>query len=91
MALSTALRTIYQERHDRYEALLLSALDYYDLILAGKGMESFKFDSGDSMSWAKYTDPAEFLLKVIKSIEASIDHYRNALNCTGIVKLNLRR
>ena len=85
------LRTIYLERHDRYEALLVKALAYYDFLMDAEGMEAMKFDSGESMSWAKYTDPAEFLTKVINPIEAQIDLYRNKYNGTGIVKLNLRR
>ena len=89
--LSAELRTIYQTRHDGYEAQLILALDYLDNILAGDGIESGKFDSGEAMSWWKYTKPDDFLLKVIRPIEAQIDHYRNKLNGTGIVRLNLRR
>ena len=86
-----SLRTIYLERHDRYTALLVTALEYYDFLMDTDGIESMKFDSGESMSWAKYTDPSEFLLKIITPLEAKIDHYRNKYNGTGIVKLNLRR
>ncbi len=89
--ISSNLRAIYLERHTRYEALLVKALDYYDFLMDTDGIESMKFDSGESMSWAKYTDPSEFLLKIINPLEAKIDYYRNKYNGTGIVKLNLRR
>ena len=89
--LSSELKAIYQERHDKYATLLVSALEYFENGLSSEGLESFKFDSGEAMSWARYSDPGDFLQKVINPIEAKIDHYRNKLNGTGIVKLNLRR
>lgn len=89
--LSSNLKAIYQERHDKYEAQLILALDYFDAIMAGEGIESGKFDSGEAMSWWKSVDPGDFLKKVIRPLESQIDHYRNKLNGTGIVRLNLRR
>ena len=88
--LPTTLRTHYQARYDLYVARLVLAEAYFDSLMDTEGTESFKFDSGEASSWAKYTKPDDFL-KVLRSIEAQIDHYRNRLNQTGIVRLNLRR
>lgn len=87
----SALKAHYQQRYDSYIARLEKAEAYYDYLMGSEGMESFKFDSGEAMSWAKYTNPSDFLLKVIQPLEAWVDHYRNKYNCTGIVRMNLRR
>lgn len=91
ICLTAELQTLYTERLAKYEARLILADTYYEALMSSEGMESLKFDSGEAMSWAKYTDPSVFLQKVIYPLEAWIDHYRNKLNGTGIVKLNLRR
>lgn len=88
--LTTELKTFYTERKAFWESLLVKAELYYEHLLSSEGLESFKFDSGEAMSWAKYTDADKFL-KVIGNIETQIGHYRNKLNGTGIVRLNLRR
>lgn len=89
--ISTTLKDIYQERLDKWEELLTKALEYYEFLLNTEGAESFKFDSGEANSWAKYSDASTFQNKVIVSIEGWIDYYRNKVNGTGIVRLNLSR
>jgi hypothetical protein len=85
------LYTYYEGRYDYYVALLALAESYYnDILVNGEGLQSGKFDSGEANTWWQYTDPDKFQ-KVISRIEAQIDHYRNKLNNTGVVKLNLRR
>jgi hypothetical protein len=86
----TSLITIYQARLDAWEALLVEALAYYEFLLGTEGTSSFKFDSGEASSWARYTEPEKFQ-KVITSIESQIDYYRNKVNGTGIVRLNQSR
>jgi hypothetical protein len=88
--LDPTLKAYYQARYDYYVALLVKAEAYYDYLMGSEGFESFKFDSGEAMTWAKYTEPADFL-KVIGTIESKIDYYRNKINGTGIVRLNLAR
>lgn len=83
------LYTYYSGRYDYYVALLASAETYYEYLLNSEGMESLKFDSGEASTWAKYTDANKFQ-KVIASIEAQIDYYRNKLNNTGVVQMNFR-
>jgi hypothetical protein len=89
--ISTNLKNIYQTRLDKWEELLEKALTYYEYLLSTEGAESFKFDSGEASSWAKYSDAGTFQNKVIANIESWIDYYRNKVNGTGIVRLNLSR
>lgn len=85
-----SLTTIYQARLTYWEGLLTDALTYYEFLLGTEGTSSFKFDSGEASSWARYTEPEKFQ-KVITSIEGQIDYYRNKINGTGIVRLNQSR
>lgn len=87
----STLRTIYQERLDYWTDLLTKALAYYEFLLGTEGAVSFKFDSGEGSSWAKYSDADKFQNKVIGAIENWVDYYRNKVNGTGIVRLNLSR
>lgn len=89
--LTTVRKAEIQARLDKYTARLALAETYFDFLMDSEGMESFKFDSGEAMSWAKYTKIDEFLLKVVYPLEAFIDHYTNKLNGKGIVRLNLSR
>ena len=89
--ISSTLQTIYQERLDYWTALLTKALAYYEFLLGTEGAESFKFDSGEASSWAKYADASTFQNKVIGAIESWIDYYRNKVNATGVVRMNLSR
>ena len=67
--------------------------DWADYMLNAyhEGIESGKFDSGESMSWWKYSDPTKFYQQVVVPKKLMLDHYRNAFNGTGIVRLNLSR
>ena len=89
--LTSTRKTQIQARITKWEARRDLAETYYEQILAGEGVESGKFDSGESMSWWKYTDPSTFMLKVIAPIDQWLDYYRNQLNGTGIARLNLNR
>ena len=89
--ISPTLRATYQTRLDKWEELLDKALTYYEYLLGTEGAESFKFDSGEASSWAKYTEASDFQNRVIVSIEWWIDYYRNKINGTGIVRLNQSR
>jgi hypothetical protein len=89
--ISSALLATYQERLDYWTALLTKALAYYEFLLGTEGAVSFKFDSGEASSWAKYTEADVFQNKVVDSIERRIDYYRNKVNCTGVVRLNQSR
>lgn len=89
--LTAARKTQIRRRIAEYEARKALAETYLEHILSGEGVESGKFDSGEAMSWWKYTDPSDFLLKVITPIDQYLDYYRNQLNGTGVVRLNLCR
>ena len=89
--LTTTRRTQIEARIAEYEARKALADTYYAQILAGEGIESGKFDSGEAMSWWKYTDPSQFLIKVIAPIDQYLDYLRNQLNGTGIVRLTQSR
>jgi hypothetical protein len=88
--LSSTRKAEIEARITKLEARLTLAENALDGLLSAEGIESFKFDSGEAMSWAKYYK-AEELRKLISNIEANLDYYRNKLNGTGIVRLNLRR
>jgi hypothetical protein len=87
--ISSSARARYQARLDRYEDLLDKAILYYESLLDTEGAESFKFDSGEASSWAKYTRPEVFQNKVIVPLESWISHYQDKLECKGIVQLGL--
>lgn len=87
--ISSTRRAFYQARMESWESRLTSAETYYEFLMSTEGASSFKFDSGEASSWAKYTEPDVFMDKVIAPIEAWIDHYRNKMNGTGIIRLNL--
>lgn len=89
--LTSTRQTQIQARITEWEARKALADTYFEFLMGSEGMESFKFDSGEAMSWAKYTDASEFLLKVIAPIDQYLDYYRNQLNGTGVVRLNLYR
>lgn len=89
--LTSTRKAQIETRIAEYEARKALADTYYAQILAGEGIESGKFDSGEAMSWWKYTDPSQFLIKVISPIDQYLDYLRNQLNGTGIVRLNLSR
>ena len=89
--LSTARKAEIQARIDSYTARLALAETYLAEVFSGEGIESGKFDSGEAMSWWKYPNAAEFLLKVIHPLEQYIDYYTNKLAGKGIVRLNLNR
>lgn len=89
--LNSTRRTQIQARITEWEARKALADTYFEFLMGSEGMESFKFDSGEAMSWAKYTDASQFLLKVISPIDQYLDYYRNQLNRNGIVRLSLKR
>ncbi len=89
--LTSKRKTQIEARITEWEARKALAETYYASLMAGEGIESGKFDSGEAMSWWKYTDASEFLLKVIAPIDQYLDYYRNQLNHTGVVRLNLSR
>lgn len=89
--LTSELRTYYNERIAFWTATLIKAEENLAKILTeSEGYDSLKFDSGEAMSWAKFQELQKAEKSVI-SAEGWISHYRNKLNGTGIVKLNLRR
>lgn len=88
---SSSAKARHLARATKYEAMLDKAYLYFDYLMGTEGTESFKFDSGEANSWAKYTKPDEFLKGVIRPLEAAIDSLRNAYNGTGVVRLNQSR
>lgn len=89
--LNSTRKTQIQARITEWEARKVLAEAYYVHIMSGEGIESGKFDSGEAMSWWKYTDPTLFLSEVITPMDQWLDYYRNQLNRTGVVRLNLYR
>ncbi len=88
--LSATRRAEITARITRLEARLTLTETAMDEMLAGEGVKSGKFDSGEAMSWWSYLSPKE-LQDQIDSIENRIDYYRNKLAGKGIVRMNLRR
>ena len=90
--ISSELKTFYEEQLALWTEILKDAHLYLTHLLTNtESFESLKFDSGEAMSWAKYTDVADFQQKVLFPATNMVSHYRNQLNGTGIVKMNLRR
>ncbi len=88
--LTASRRTEIQAKITALETRLALAESAMDGMLSTEGVESFKFDSGEAMSWAKYYTP-EKLQDLIDSIEARIEWWTGKLNGTGIVRMTLRR
>jgi ElaB/YqjD/DUF883 family membrane-anchored ribosome-binding protein len=88
--LSSTRKAEIEARITKLQARLTLAENALDDVLNSEGIKSGKFDSGEAMSWWSQQSPEE-LQKIISNIEANLDYYRNKLNGTGIVRLNLRR
>jgi hypothetical protein len=88
--LTSARRTQIQDRITRIEARIALYDNALEGLLSADGVESFKFDSGEAMSWAKYYTPDK-IFDLIIADEKRLDWYQRKLNGTGITSLNLRR
>lgn len=87
--LSAQRRARIQRRILAIEAALDVA--YATLLEAmGASEESYRFDSNEGSQQLKTTD-TDKLNKSIQDLETALEHWYDALNCRGIVRLNLRR
>lgn len=90
MALLSDRKADLEQKIQKLTSRLETAENVLDKLLSYDGIESMKFDSGEASTWAKYSTPSE-LQNLISYLESQIDHYRNKLNNTGIVRMNLKR
>jgi len=88
--LSSIVRAEKQAEIDRLEARLISLEAALDGVLAGGGISSYRFDSGEGSQQVKYSSTTE-LIEAINFTQSRINRLKSELRGTAVFTGNLRR